>query len=207
MSLDALAADIDARAEGCARFLVAIAGAPASGKSTLAENLLAALDVMRPGRAVLVPMDGYHFDDAVLDELGFRERKGAPHTFDVEALERDLERIRAGDRDVAVPVFDRSLELARAAARLVRPWHSIVLVEGNYLLLDQAPWDRLARFFDRTVFLSVPMPVLRRRLLDRWDGYGREPVAAAAWVEANDMPNAAAVAERSRAADVVVENV
>ncbi len=73
-----------------------------------------------------------------------------------------------------------------------------MLVEGNYLLLDQAPWDRLARFFDRTLFLAVPMPELRRRLLDRWDGYGREPVAAAAWVEANDMPNAAAVAERSQ---------
>jgi pantothenate kinase len=203
---DALAADIAARAAGRARFFVAIAGAPAAGKSTFAETLLAAVGRVAPEEAALLPMDGYHFDDAVLDELGFRSRKGAAHTFDVDALERDLGRIRACDRDVAVPVFDRSLELARAAARLIRPRHRIVLVEGNYLLLDAPPWDRLAGAFDRTVFLAVPVPELRRRLLARWDGYGREPAAAAAWVESNDLPNALLIAERSRPADVVIEN-
>jgi len=52
----------------------------------------------------------------------------------------------------------------------------------------------------------VPVPELRRRLLERWDGYGREPVASAAWVESNDLPNATLVAERSRPADVVIAN-
>ena len=77
MSLEALAEDLIARAEGRARFLVAIAGAPASGKSTLAEDLLAALERLAPGQAALMPMDGYHFDDAVLDELGYRARPSA----------------------------------------------------------------------------------------------------------------------------------
>lgn len=204
MSLDALAADLIARAEGRARYVVAIAGAPASGKSTLAEALLAALERAAPGQAALVPMDGYHLDDAVLDELGFRARKGAAHTFDVDGLERDLERLRECGRDVAVPVFDRSLELARAAARLIRPAHRILLVEGNYLLLDRPPWDRLARFFDRTVYLDVPVEVVRQRLVDRWNGYGRDPAASAAWIETNDLPNATTVAEGSRPADVVL---
>ena len=203
MSLDALAADLIARAEGRRRYLFAIAGAPASGKSTLAEALLAALERAAPGQAALLPMDGYHFDDAVLDELGFRARKGAAHTFDVDALERDLARVRSGGRDVAVPVFDRSLELARAAARLIRPGHRIVLVEGNYLLLDRAPWDRLAGLFDRTLFLDVPAAELRRRLVERWRGYGRDPVASEAWIDSNDMPNAEMVASGSRAADVI----
>jgi pantothenate kinase len=204
LSPDELAADLVARAEGRARYVAAIAGAPASGKSTYAEGLLAALERVVPGRAALLAMDGYHYDDAVLDELGFRARKGAAHTFDVGALERDLERIRGGEWDVAVPVFDRSLELARAAARLIRPRHRIVVAEGNYLLLDQAPWNRLSRYFDRTILLSVPVPELRRRLLERWSGYGREPDASAAWVEKSDIPNAALVAKHSRPADVVI---
>ena len=49
-----------------------------------------------PGEAALVPMDGYHFDNAVLVERGLLPRKGAPQTFDVDGLARDLERIRAG---------------------------------------------------------------------------------------------------------------
>ena len=196
VSLERLAEDLIARAEGRARYVVAIAGAPASGKSTLSEELLAALERALPGQAALLPMDGYHFDDAVLDELGFRARKGAAHTFDVDGLERDLARVRAGGRDVVVPVFDRSLELARAAARLIRPAHRIVLVEGNYLLLDRPPWDRLAQYFDRTLFLDVPVPELRRRLVERWRSHGRDPVASQAWIDSNDMPNAEAVAKR-----------
>ena len=100
-------------------------------------------------------MDGYHFDNAVLAERGLLPRKGAPETFDVDGLARDLARIRAGARDVAVPVFDRGLDLARAGARVIRPGHALVLVEGNYLLLDAAPWSALAAFFDRTLFIEV----------------------------------------------------
>ncbi len=122
MSLDALAADIDARAEGRARYLVGDRRCAGVGQVDAApRRCWPRSRRCAPGRAALVPMDGYHFDDAVLVERGFRPRKGAPQTFDVDGLERDLERIRAGGRDVVVPVFDRSLELARAAARLIRP--------------------------------------------------------------------------------------
>ena len=54
-----------------------------------------------------------------------------------------------------VPVFDRTLDVARAGARSIRPEHRLLLVEGNYLLLDRPPWDALAPCFDRTLLLSV----------------------------------------------------
>ena len=148
-------------------------------------------------------MDGYHLDNAVLAERGLTARKGAPETFDVDGLARDLARIRAGDRDVVVPVFDRTLDLARAGARVIRPAHRVVLVEGNYLLLDQPPWDALAPHFDRTLFLSVDRAELRRRLVDRWLAHGLDPAAATARAEGNDLPNAEVVASSVRPADFV----
>jgi pantothenate kinase len=200
-----LAADLLARSAGRPRYLVALAGPPGAGKSSLAEALLAECDAAAPGRAALVPMDGYHYDNAVLDERGLRARKGAPATFDVDALARDLERIRQG-REVAVPVFDRGLDLARASARLVGPERSLVIVEGNYLLLDAAPWSDLSSVFDRTLLLTADLETLRRRLVRRWLDHGHDPDAAAARAEDNDLANARLVLAQSRAPDLLLRS-
>ena len=204
--VEALAADLLDRAQGRGRFVFAIAGPPAAGKSTLAEGLLAALEAQAPGLAALVPMDGYHLDNAVLVARGLLARKGAPMTFDVGGLRRDLARIRAGGEDVLVPVFDRRLDLARAGARVVGAAQPIVLVEGNYLLLDRAPWDALGEFFDRTLLIRVPEAELRRRLIARWHEYEVSAEAAIARAEGNDLPNALTVARDSREPDVVWED-
>lgn len=186
------------------RTIVAVAGAPGAGKSTLAADLVAALP---NGSAAAVPMDGFHYDDAVLDRIGWRKRKGAPETFDFDGYESLIERLRKGDRDVAVPHFDRSMELSRAAAAIVPKDARIIVTEGNYLLLDEAPWDRLASLFDVTVFLDVPREELERRLIQRWLDHGRTPEAGRAWVDSNDLPNVDRVIGRRRPADFVVPNV
>jgi pantothenate kinase len=130
------------------RSLTALAGPPAAGKSHIANALCDEINARDPNSAVVLPMDGYHLDDALLDSLGFRDRKGAPHTFDIAGFTHMLRRVsRAGKTDIAVPVFDRTLELSRAAARLIPGTARHILVEGNYLLLDQPGWRELARFF------------------------------------------------------------
>jgi pantothenate kinase len=203
VNLEALACDIRARAAGRARFVFAVAGPPGAGKSTFAEALVAALAAAMPGEAALMPMDGYHFDNAILVERGLLARKGAPQTFDVDRLACDLQRLRAGGREVLVPVFDRTLDLARAAARAIRPEHRVVVIEGNYLLLDRQPWSALAPCFDRTLFISVPREELRRRLIERWLSHGIDPAAAIARAEGNDLANADLVAACARPADLL----
>lgn len=185
---------------GAGRRLVAILGAPGSGKSTLAEQLVAAL----PG-AVLVPMDGFHLDNRLLDRDGLRARKGAPETFDAEGFVALIRRLKQGG-DVVYPVFDRDRDLAIAGAGRVGAATGLVVVEGNYLLLDRAPWRDLAGLWDLSVMLDVPAEELRRRLTARWQGLGRSPAEVLAHLE-NDLGNAETVAGQSLPADLRLGNL
>lgn len=122
------------------RQLVAIAGAPGSGKSTFATYLEGVLNKTNSGSAAIVPMDGFHFDDAVLGQQNASARKGAPFTFDIGGMAATLRRLKENvEPQVAVPVFDRSIEISRAGGRLIPQKTPIVLVEGNYRLLDIPP--------------------------------------------------------------------
>ena len=196
-----IAAAIFKRAAGAQRFVVAIAGPPGSGKSTLAQRL----NVVLPEDAsAVVPMDGFHFDDVVLDSRGLRPRKGAPETFDYAGFAALLKRIRAGEPEIAIPVFDRSMELSRAGASIIGSGVKFVLVEGNYLLLDEEPWSALSGLFDFSIFVDVPLGELERRLLERWRGHGKSDEDARAWIASNDLPNIERVLARRRRADLVI---
>ena len=204
----------DAAARG-RRFLLGIAGPPAAGKSTLAAALREALNGGRgagmeskaggedkEGKAgevaAIAGLDGFHFDDRVLLPRGHRPRKGAPFTFDVAGYAAMLERLAAPSREaVAIPVFDRDLELSRAAAAVIAPHHRIVITEGNYLLLAGERWRAVRGRLDFTVFLDVPAEELRRRLMARWLGHGYGPAEAKEKTEANDLVNARLVMETS----------
>jgi pantothenate kinase len=198
---------IGALTSGEGRVVVAVAGPPGSGKSTLAEHLERLIHQrIGPAASAILPMDGYHFDNAVITPRGLLARKGAPETFDFAGYRAMLQRLRArADDDVAVPVFDRELDLARAGARIIGPAQRIVVTEGNYLLLETEPWTSLRPLFDLTIFLQVPVPELERRLIDRWIKHGLPSEQAAARARGNDMPNARLVMEQTGLADFVVE--
>ena len=197
-----LAALVKDRATGARRFLVALAGPPAAGKSTVAQALAEALQSSGE-TATVIPMDGFHYDDVVLDRLGLRARKGSPPTFDAAGFKVLVQRLKACEPDVAIPHFDRALELSRAAAELVSADIKFLVIEGNYLLIDEEPWSSIRPLFDMTVYLSVPLEELDRRLVARWDHFGRERQAARKWIDGNDLPNIRHVIEGSAAADVV----
>ncbi len=200
MEVSALTALLKRKASRNKRFMIGIAGAPASGKSTLAEQLREALGE----NAVVVPMDGFHFDDAILNARGHRTRKGAPHTYDVAGFEVLLKRIKAREPDIAIPVFDRSLELSRNAADIVSKEAKFILVEGNYLLLKSAPWNRLKPLFNFTLYIDLPEAELIRRLTQRWHEHGFDETYAKNWIASNDLPNIRVIQAGRANADLVV---
>ncbi len=206
VSLDDVAGEIIARAGNAKRFLVAIAGPPGAGKSTLADNVAKALKA-RGESAEVLPMDGFHMDNAVLIEKGLLKRKGVPDSFDVRAFLDIVKAVRAADQEVLVPVFDRSREIAIASARIVSADHRFIVVEGNYLLFSQGKWAELEGMFDYSIMLAPPIEVLEERLWARWRGYDLDEDTARAKVYGNDLPNGRLILENRRRADVTIDIV
>ncbi len=182
------------------RTIIALAGPPASGKSTAAETIVAKLNQLEPDSAAVVPMDGFHYDDMVLVARGLRLRKGAPETFDCAGFAHLMSRLAANvEEEIAVPVFDRAIEISRGSARIIPQSVKYIVTEGNYLLLNCEPWLQLPRLFDMSVFLKVPRAELHRRLLLRWQSLSREELVAK--IEGNDMINVETVLNKSGEAD------
>jgi pantothenate kinase len=197
------AAEAVARARGLAttrrRVLLGITGPPGAGKSSLAEAVLRAV----PG-SVLVPMDGFHLAQRVLDEAGLADRKGAPETFDRDGFAALLQRVRDQDADAPVvyaPEFRRDLEEPIAGAIAVRPSTRLVVTEGNYLLL----WPEVAALLDEVWWVDLPDAERHRRLVARHAAFGKPPEQAQAWALGSDEANARLVAPGRARADVIVE--
>ncbi|WP_069169437.1 nucleoside/nucleotide kinase family protein [Streptomyces griseus] len=184
------------------RRILGIAGPPGSGKSTLAARLV---DALR-GRAVLVPMDGFHLAQCELARLGRADRKGAPDTFDAAGYLALLRRLRHPEPTgpVYAPTFDRALEEPIAGAVPVHPDTPLVVTEGNYLLLDEEPWASVRRLLDEAWFVDVDPELRVRRLVDRHVRFGRSRPQAERWAAGSDERNARLVERYRDRADLVV---
>ncbi|MEY2581237.1 MAG: hypothetical protein QOE09_1086 [Ilumatobacteraceae bacterium] len=183
------------------RTLLGIAGCPGAGKSTLSHALVSA--VMS---TVVVPMDGFHMLNEDLVRLGRRDRKGAPDTFDAQAYVAMLERIRhqSPDEVVTVPRYDRAASAPVPDAIAVEPDVSLVITEGNYLLLGHEPWDAVRAWLDEVWYVEVDSADRVSRLIARHIEFGKTPGAAREWVMRSDEANAALVAASRDRADAIV---
>lgn len=172
------------------RAVLGIAGAPASGKSTLTELLAAQLAAEFPERVAVVGMDAFHLGHRVLERHGLTEVKGAPHTFDARGYVAMLQRIRATDEAVYAPEFHREIEDSIAAVVEVGPQVGLVITEGNYLLLPEPPWAAVRPLLDEAWFVHLDDDERRRRLVLRHERYGHSPADARARTFGSDEVNA-----------------
>lgn len=177
---------------GAPRCLLGLVGPPGAGKSTLA----AALHATQPQRSQIVPMDGFHLAQVELQRLGRQDRKGAPDTFDAGGFMALLQRLRHQQPDdiVYAPDYRRELEEPVAGSIAVFPGTALLIVEGNYLLLDDGPWAGVSPLLDEVWYVDVDDALRRERLVARHQRFGRSRQAALDWVEQTDEPNARRIA-------------
>jgi len=187
------------------RALLGIAGAPASGKSTLADALWRELQRRYPGEVALVGMDAFHIGHRVLLRRGLVEVKGAPHTFDGRGYAALLRRLRAADETIYAPEFRREIEDSLAAVVEVAPEVRLVLTEGNYLLLPQPPWDEVRALLDQVWFVHLDDDERRRRMVARRLSYGETLAVATARTWGSDEANAQLVNAAQNRPDLWIE--
>ncbi len=183
------------------RTILGITGAPGAGKTTVGTTVTEALG----DDAALVGLDGFHLADQELHRMGLHATKGALDTFDGYGYVAALERLHAGDDSVVyVPRFDRALEAAIAGAIGVRRETPLVVTEGNYLLVDAPPWDRVRPLLDECWYVDIGDDVRLARLVRRHEAYGRSPAEARARSYGSDQRNADLIASARGRADLVI---
>jgi pantothenate kinase len=190
------------RLSGGARILLGVAGAPGAGKSTFSACLANAFG---QEESLVVPMDGFHLGNTVIDGTPLKQRKGAPDTFDVGGYVSLLQRLRRRDGEVAyAPDFRRSIDEPVAASIAVPAAVPLIITEGNYLLSEDPEWQKVRPQLDEVWFIETAPELRLSRLVERHMLFGMDRPAAEAWAAGSDEANARLIAATRQRADRII---
>ncbi|MFR9752469.1 nucleoside/nucleotide kinase family protein [Nocardia sp. 004] len=205
VSVAELAAWVACRVPAGRRYLLGIAGPPAAGKTTLAQNLAVAITSAYGLPAETAPMDGFHKTSAELDTLGARHRKGRPDTFEVTGFVERLNLLREAPlgQYVPWPSYDRELHDPVPDA-IGFTQQRVAVVEGNYLLLEQPGWAEVRSRLDEVWYLDAEDRVIIRRLTERHLRGGKSAEQTRTMIADSDLPNARLITNTRDRADTML---
>jgi pantothenate kinase len=202
------------------RLLVGIAGPPGCGKSTIADRIIDIINATSPRMAQAVSLDGFHIRRCVLDTWSNKEeaylRRGAPWTFDIDAIQgfvtrlSDTARLPAPQRpQILAPSFDHARKDPVDDDVTIFAETSILILDGNYLLLDVDKWRDISPSLDLTIMVDVDPDVARERVARRHVAAGIEPTLAKGVerFDGNDRINGDMIRSNRLPCDIVVKSI
>ncbi len=191
------------------RILVMLAAPPGTGKSTLVSFLeYLSKETIPEYKVQAIGMDGFHkrqeylkSHNMIVDgkEVAMVDVKGCPETFDLDKLKTQIETVIKAET-CTWPTYDRHLHNPVEDAITIDS--DIVLLEGNYLLLDEPGWDRISEMADFTIAIKADEIMLRERLIDRKEKSGNTREKSEQFVDYSDMRNVRLCLEHTKKADM-----
>ena len=199
---------------GESRFVIGVAGPPGCGKTAFTAILCAVINACAGlNTAVCIGLDGWHYPNSYLDshltirngqEIPLRMVKGAPESYDTDAAISFLRAARSGSAE-RFPVYSRARHDPCPQAGHLEQHNRILLMEGNYLLLDSPVWRDFPPLMDLSIFLTAPRDHLIAALRRRHLAGGKRPEMVEQHILFSDMPNLDLILAHSRPADILVE--
>jgi len=189
------------------RYFLGITGCPAAGKSVLAKKLTDEINLrIRDDLAAVVPMDGFHLSNSILKKRGLTKIKGAPETFDADSFVELINRLHEfPDRNIMCPAYDRKTHNPVENSITIKPCNRLIIVEGNYLLLNTHPWNTVRTKMDEVWYIDTPLKIGKERLLYRHIAGGASKEEAERKVASVDLPNAELIKKTLSFADKIVD--
>ncbi|CAF9904755.1 MAG: hypothetical protein HETSPECPRED_004777 [Heterodermia speciosa] len=196
------------------RFLIAVAGIPGSGKTTLASIVASRLNALHAENApafsnipiaAFIPLDGYHLTrsqlSALPDPSTAHARRGAAFTFDASAYLALVKKLRAPicpeSKTIYAPSFDHAVKDPIADDIPVAPTIKVCVFEGNYVALNKDEWAEATLLMDEIWWVEVDENVARERLVRRHvkAGIAKDEEEAGQRADENDLVNGREIIE------------
>ncbi|CDK27081.1 unnamed protein product [Kuraishia capsulata CBS 1993] len=195
------------------RVLITIAGGPGSGKTTITSALLKGISSrFGPDFAVVISQDGFHYSRSELallfDYHEAMRRRGAPYTFNSQKLVELVKQLKCDrSKPIHAPTFDHKDKDPVEDSLIVNPSCEIVLLEGNYLHLEEQPWSEIATLSDEKWLVYTDPLQVRQRLIKRHieAGITDKLEDAVKRVDSNDMVNGDYILSHSLKPDLIIE--
>ncbi len=188
------------------RYFLGITGCPAAGKSMLAKKLTDEINFRTGGDlAAVVPMDGFHLPNSILKKRRLTKVKGAPETFDAGSFVKLINRLHEfPDQSIMCPAYDRKTHDPVENSITIQPCNRLIIVEGNYLLLNVPPWNIIRTKMNEVWYIDTPLKAVKEQLLRRHIAGGASKDEAERKVESVDLPNAELIKKTLLFADKIV---
>lgn len=199
------------------RLIIAIAGPPGSGKTTIANQVANIINSSpKSPKTIVISADGFHLPLATLRKLPNASealaRRGAPWTFDGHAAVSFIRKLKSNSHRqlVFAPTFDHAIKDPIADGLSIEADVDVCILEGNYLLCDEPPWDEIAGLVDDKWFVHVEPDLACMRVASRHLAAGIETTMEGAVNRAktNDLVNGEFIISKSRGRyDVMIESI